>query len=87
MNSRAVLLNDSTLELVEHYHDDPHLGGELNVERVTLMTREVVLGFAPRHSEGFATRAVDNDDALFVWGASRTSLDAQVLMFPSLSHT
>ncbi|MGY3299083.1 GNAT superfamily N-acetyltransferase [Pseudomonas sp. TE6288] len=56
-------------------------------ELVTATTREVVLGFAPLHSDGFATRVVDNDDALFVWGAAPTSVDGQALMFPLLSHT
>lgn len=56
-------------------------------ELVTATTREVVLGFAPLHSDGFASRVVDNDDALFVWGAASTSVDGQTLMFPLLSHT
>ncbi|MFT0868280.1 GNAT family N-acetyltransferase [Pseudomonas sp. CAM1A] len=56
-------------------------------ELVTATTREVVLGFAPLHSDGFATRVVDSDDALFVWGAAPTSVEGQALMFPLLSHT
>ncbi|CRI59245.1 GNAT family N-acetyltransferase [Pseudomonas sp. CCOS 191] len=56
-------------------------------ELVTATTREVVLGFAPLHGDGFATRVVDSDDALFVWGAAPTSVDGQALMFPLLSHT
>lgn len=56
-------------------------------ELVRATTREVLLGFAPLSSEGFAARVVDNDDALFVWGASKTYVDGQVLMFPLLSHT
>ncbi|MDH0302410.1 MULTISPECIES: GNAT family N-acetyltransferase [unclassified Pseudomonas] len=56
-------------------------------ELVTDRTREVVLGFAPLCGEGFATRVVDNDDALFVWGTTPTGLEAQPLMFPLLSHT
>jgi len=60
---------------------------DVMAELVTATTREVVLGFAPLHGDGFATRVVDNDDALFVWGAAPTSVDGQALMFPLLSHT
>lgn len=50
-------------------------------------TQELVLGFTPVHGAGFATRELDNGDALFVWGAAPTGLETPALMFPLLSHT
>lgn len=60
---------------------------QLLPELVRPGTREVVLGFTPLRDEAFATRVVDNDDALFVWGTSETPLDQAPMRFPMLSHT
>ena len=73
--------------LAEVYGTRPVVLLALIGELVRDTTREVVLGFTPLQVDGFATRVVDNDDALFVWGATATALDAQPLMFPLLSHT
>lgn len=73
--------------LAEVYCARPVALLEIVGELVRGETREVVLGFTPLQGDGFATRLVDNDDALFVWGSTATALEAQPLMFPLLSHT